>query len=79
MQERWPFLYLPLKGGGVGGLRPPFLAQRTPMRSIGYGAKLAGWGSLQAREIDPLPNASRSTSPFQGEVKSRSRLCEGQP
>ena len=24
--------------GGVGGLRPPFLANRTPMRSIGYGA-----------------------------------------
>src|SRR5262249_54784077 len=38
--------HLPLKGGGIGGLWPPFLAPRTPMRSIGYGAPLrAGWGS----------------------------------
>jgi len=29
----------PLAGeGGVGGLRPPFLALRTPMLRIGYSA-----------------------------------------
>src|SRR5262245_23337285 len=38
-------IYLPLKGGGIGGLRPPFLAQRTPMPCIGYVAKRSGWGS----------------------------------
>jgi hypothetical protein len=39
-------MHLPLKGGGRGGLRPPFLALRTPMPGIGYGAKRAGWGSI---------------------------------
>src|SRR5262245_55966804 len=31
-------LHLSPVGRGIGGLRPPFLAPRTPMRSIGYGA-----------------------------------------
>ena len=28
--------------GGIGGLRPPFLAPRTPMRSIGFAPKRSG-------------------------------------
>jgi hypothetical protein len=38
------FVHLPMKGGGIGGLRPPF-KKKTPMQSIGYGAKLARRGS----------------------------------
>jgi len=34
---------LPLKGGGIGGRWPPPV-KRTPMLSIGYPAKLLGWG-----------------------------------
>jgi hypothetical protein len=34
--------HLPLQGGGIGGLRPPF---RTPTRSVGYVAQQTGWGS----------------------------------
>jgi len=37
-------LSLPLKGGGKGGLRPPFLVLRTTMRGIGFGAQRARWG-----------------------------------
>jgi hypothetical protein len=36
--------YPPPCGEGIGGLRPPLLAPRTPMRSIGYG-EAPGWGS----------------------------------
>src|SRR5262249_8447334 len=49
---------LPACGESTGGLRPPFLAQRTPMRSIGYGAKRAGEGAMHkpdTRRIDPHP------------------------
>src|SRR5215470_8258669 len=37
--------------GGRGGLRPPFFAPRTPMRSIGCGAKRAGWGELHGNVV----------------------------
>src|SRR5215510_3952300 len=34
----------PPSGRGIGGLRPPFLKPRTPMRSIGCVAKRSGGG-----------------------------------
>src|SRR5262245_27591255 len=53
---------LPACGESIGGLRPPSLALRTPMRSIGYGAKRAGEGDCprtrplrNAPHPDPLP------------------------
>src|SRR5712691_3751300 len=50
------FLIPPPKGeGGPGGLRPPFLASRTPTRSVGYAsaARRVGWGF-------PHPSSLRS-------------------
>src|SRR5229473_2113267 len=63
------FLIPPPKGeGGPGGLRPPFLASRTPTRSVGYAsaARRVGWGF-------PHPGSLRSpTLPrFAGEGISR--------
>jgi protein ImuB len=60
--------------GGTGGLRPPFLAPRTPMQSIGYGAKRAGWGSSEAHQQrhshhpppQPSPNKRAFTPAFDG-------------
>src|SRR5947207_12551294 len=46
-------------GGGRGGLRPPSLALRTPTRSVGYGAKRAGWGDQTRQQITP-PRRLRS-------------------
>src|SRR5262249_12409471 len=46
---------LPACGESTGGLRPPFLAQRTPMRSIGYGAKRAGEGGSPQAEFEENP------------------------
>jgi len=40
-------------GEGIGGLRQPSLALRTPTRSVGYG-EAPGWGSLLLRETCPL-------------------------
>jgi hypothetical protein len=40
-------LHLPLKGGGIGGLWPPFLAIRTPMRASAMALLRAGWGSQE--------------------------------
>jgi hypothetical protein len=40
----------PLKGGGIGGLRPPFLVLRTPMRSIGYGGGRLREPLIQVKE-----------------------------
>src|SRR5215211_1577717 len=50
--EAMPLAPPPLKRGGIGGLRPPFLALRTPMRSIGYGPL--------ARRVGIAPRAKRS-------------------
>src|SRR5438034_7216924 len=46
---------LPACGESIRGLRPPFLVPRTPMRSIGYGAKRAGEGGCPRTR--PLRNA----------------------
>src|SRR5712692_6906790 len=69
--------------GGIGGLRPPFLAPRTPMQSIGYGTaerfgarRRAGWGEPHARHLrrrlHPTParpsETVSPTLPFQGRV-----------
>ena len=59
--------YLPLKGGGIGGLRPPYLI--TPMRSIGYGAQRAGWGSSSRMTTPPRTAFGGPTLPFQGREK----------
>jgi hypothetical protein len=44
-------------GKGIGGLRPPFLVERTPMLRIGY-----GWGTIFAIETQraPHPDGHRS-------------------
>jgi phosphomethylpyrimidine synthase len=57
--------HLPLEGGGVGGLRPPFLTQRTPTQSVGYAAQPAGRGWT---EDHPTP-ALRADPPPPGEGK----------
>src|SRR5712691_2958605 len=55
------FLIPPPKGeGGIGGLRPPFLAPRTPTRSVGSAsvARRVGWGFLliaRHSKLDPPP------------------------
>jgi hypothetical protein len=43
------------------------------LKGGGRFAQRTGWGSLLAENLDPLPNASRSTSTFQGEVKASMR------
>src|SRR6185295_8315542 len=53
--------------------RPPFLAPRTPTRSVGYGAKRAGWGSASSVWTPIRPFASQATTlPLSGEGKARS-------
>src|SRR5262249_57294314 len=59
---------LPACGESIGGLRPPFLALRTPMRSIGYGAKRAGEGDcLQAEYLETPPPPPPPPPPGGGE------------
>src|SRR5215211_7415366 len=53
-------LHLPLKRGGIGGLRPPFLALRTPMWSIGYGALARRVGIASGRALIPTRLAAFS-------------------
>src|SRR5262245_64313080 len=55
-------------GRGIGGLRPPFLKLRTPMRSIGYGAlarRVRGKGLLRVtRPLTPtLSPPGRGSAP----------------
>jgi methylmalonyl-CoA mutase len=71
------FLSSPLPAGeSIGGLRPPFLAPRTPMQSIGYAPKASGEGepsSLQRHNPSPGPSPSAPDRPLpMGEVKSAS-------
>src|SRR5438132_11341639 len=60
---------LPLKGGGIGGLRPPFLHVRTPTRSVGYGggqlvsAKAAPHPRGLARRPPPIGGSGRRPTP----------------
>src|SRR5262245_60180222 len=49
---------LPACGESIGGLWPPFLALRTPMRSIGYGAKRAGEGDAPRTKMPLTPTLS---------------------
>jgi hypothetical protein len=52
--------------------RPHGLAAYLPLKGGGRSARPTGSGSdCGSRLGDPLPTASRSTSPFQGEVKER--------
>src|SRR5262249_62434041 len=58
---------LPACGESIGGLRPPFLALRTPMRSIGYGAQRAGEGEFPRAAVlercpSPQPSPRHSAS-----------------
>src|SRR5712692_3501176 len=65
----------PPKGeGGIGGLRPPFLAPRTPTRSVGSAsvARRVGWGFLLIARHSKLgpptrPRCARPPSPLRGE------------
>jgi itaconate CoA-transferase len=79
-----PRVHPPLEGEGIGGLGPPFLAPRTPMRSIGYAPKQAkrsagGRGGVTAdfktSEITPPRLASLGDPPPPGEGGHR---AEGQ-
>jgi len=58
-------LYPPPCGEGIGGLRPPFLAPRTPMRSSGYAPKRSegGRGGGRATPAQVAPPLSRRTTP----------------
>src|SRR5262249_41167643 len=60
---------LTLKRGGVGSLRPPFLARRTPMRSIGHGAL--------ARRVGKIAPGNEKAPPDQGGASTLSsgRQC----
>src|SRR5215470_5234475 len=62
--------------GGRGGLRPPFFAPRTPMRSIGYGAKRAGWGELH-RNVVFAARCGHPTPPAIATLGGRPSPCRG--
>src|SRR5262249_7588161 len=54
----------PPKGeGGIGGLRPAFLAPRTPTRSVGCAsvARRGGGGASSAAKLVPPPRPPRSS------------------
>src|SRR5437588_12948552 len=71
---RWLLLHLPLEGGAIGGLRPPFLALRTPMRSIGYPRSGREGVNRAAIKITPPRIAHGDpTLPLQGRVEASSR------
>src|SRR5215813_9843659 len=56
--------HLPLKRGGIGGLRPPSLTTRTPMRSIGYVAKRPGGDHFRRCALIPTRLAALGDLPF---------------
>ena len=60
---------LPLKGGGIGGLRPPFLAPRTSLRSSGYAQSLDDCDrvGVKASPRSALHEPPPQPSPLQGE------------
>src|SRR5215469_11480532 len=62
---------LPACGESIGGLRPPFLALRTPMRSIGYGAQRAGEGDSPQTEFLKGPPLTPTLSAEVGYIRLR--------
>jgi len=58
-------------GGGKGGLRPPFLALRTPMQSIGYGdAERPARGGERGGVIEPQARVSWLTPPWRAKKRA---------
>src|SRR5216684_1168298 len=54
--------------GGLGGLRPPSLASRTPTQSVGYAsvARRVGWGVLliaRHSKLGPPPRLASLAGP----------------
>src|SRR5262245_22978432 len=63
--SRW--LHLPLKRGVTGGLRPPFLVLRTPMRNIGFGGRRRV--GIMSRTVQLTPTRLAALGdPLSGEV-----------
>src|ERR1700736_2797791 len=73
------FFLLPLwEKVAVGGLRPPFFFNRTPMRCTGYAKSVPDEGSLSA-EINPSPGFASLRHPLPQGERGRTEYARPNP